>query len=321
MNVTNASGATITDDQGLGTIQNDDTASLVISRLYAGGGNSGRSSTTRRDLQKRKHDRKLPITPYSIQYAGATVNFGSNKVDLTSGSMLPAQYFLLQLGGGANGSPLSTPDDTGSIVMAATAGKVALVAGTSLLSGSGCPIAANVADFIGYGTTASCFEGSGPATAPSNRTADFRKAGGCTDTNDNSADFTVHDPGPRNTSAALNNCSAPAANLTITDITSVEGHGGSKVFAFTVSLSAPAQGADVVFDIATQDNTATTANNDYAARILSSQMIPVGQQTYNFEVVVNADTAVEADENFFVDVTNVSGARRNRWPGRWDDRK
>ncbi len=134
--------------------------------------------------------------------------FGSNKLDLDTGTIAPGQYFLVQLGGGANGSPLPTPDAIGSIAMAATAGKVALVAGTTSLSGNGCPLAASVADFVGYGTTADCFEGSGRAPAPSNTTADFRKAGGCTDTNDNAADFFVSAPFPRNTSSPFNNCVA-----------------------------------------------------------------------------------------------------------------
>src|SRR5205814_6402783 len=73
-------------------------------------------------------------------------------------------------------------------------------------------------------------------------------------------------------------------------------------------LSAPAQGADVTFDIATQDNTATTANNDYAAKSLTSQSIPAGQTAYSFTVTINGDNSIEPDETFFVNVTNVAGA-------------
>ena len=47
VNVTNVVGATVLDDIGQGTIQNDDTANLVISQLYGGGGNTApRSHTT-----------------------------------------------------------------------------------------------------------------------------------------------------------------------------------------------------------------------------------------------------------------------------------
>src|SRR6266478_3205243 len=45
-----------------------------------------------------------------------------------------------------------------------------------------------------------------------------------------------------------------------------------------------------------------------AARTLTNQVIPAGQQTYTFTVNVNGDTTVENNETFFVNVTNVSGA-------------
>jgi uncharacterized protein (TIGR03437 family) len=311
VNVTNISGATAVDSQGQGSIQNDDTANLVISQVYGGGGNTGaqfakdfveifnRGSTTVR----------FATTAYSVQYAGATASFGASKVDLTSGTIAPGQYFLVQLSGGANGAPLPTPDATGSIAMAASAGKVALVTGTTALSGSGCPLAATVSDFVGYGTTANCFEGSGRVAAPSNTTADLRKAGGCTDTNENAADFLALAPFPRNTNSPVNSCSAgsPPA-LTINDVTVTEGNSGTTTATFTVSLSAPAPSTDISFDIATQDNTAATADGDYVAKTLTNQLMLAGQQTYTFNVSINADTVVENDETFFVNITNAFGA-------------
>jgi hypothetical protein len=64
----------------------------------------------------------------------------------------------------------------------------------------------------------------------------------------------------------------------------------------------------VTFDIATQDNTATVADNDYVPRSLTAQTIPVGQQFYTFDVTVNPDGNIEQNETFFVNVSNVSGA-------------
>ncbi|MBA2702643.1 MAG: lamin tail domain-containing protein [Blastocatellia bacterium] len=312
VSVSNVVGATVIDGQGQGTIQNDDTATLVISQLYGGGGNAGAQYTNDfvEIFNRSTTTINFAVTPYSVQYAGATATFGSNKVDLTSGTIAPGQYFLVQLSsGGANGVALPTPDATGSINMAAAAGKVALVAGTTSLTGSGCPLPGTVADFVGYGTTANCFEGSGRAPAPGNTTADLRKNGGCTDTNDNAADFLLTAPFPRNTSSPLNNCTpGTPPNLTINDVSVVEGNSGTTTATFTVSLSAPAPSTDVTFDIATQDNTATTANSDYVAKTLTSQVIPAGQTTYSFTVTVNGDVAIEPNETFFVNVTNVTGA-------------
>ncbi|MGI9065094.1 MAG: Calx-beta domain-containing protein [Pyrinomonadaceae bacterium] len=319
----NVLGATIDDGQGQGTIQNDDTANLVISQVYAGGGNSAAQFTNDfiEIFNRGTTTINFSATPYSIQYAGATANFGSNKTNLTSGTISPGKYFLVQLSsGGAIGTALPAADASGSINMAATAGKVSLVVGTASLPVSTCPgddggapfnpNNPNAADFVSYGGPAICYEGPiGPAPAPSATAAEFRKAGGCTDTNDNAADFFVHAPGPRNTSSPLNTCTPGAPpNLSINDVTVAEGNNGSTILTFTVSLSAPARSTDITFDIATQNNTAATANNDYVARSLLGQIIPAGQQTYTFDVTVNADTAIEPDETFLVRVTNVSGA-------------
>ena len=75
-----------------------------------------------------------------------------------------------------------------------------------------------------------------------------------------------------------------------------------------MSLSAPAAGGGVSFDIATADDTATVGDNDYVASSLAGQTIPEGSSTYQFDVTVNGDTGIEANESFFVNVTNVTGA-------------
>src|SRR5882724_5369507 len=97
-------------------------------------------------------------------------------------------------------------------------------------------------------------------------------------------------------------------NLSINDVSQAEGNAGTTTFTFTVSLSAPALAGGVTFDIATQDNTATTADSDYVARSLTGQTILQGNQNYSFDVTVNGDTSTEPNETFFVNVTNVTGA-------------
>ena len=310
VNLTNVSGAGLSDGTGQGTIQNDDAAKLVISQVYGGGGNSGASFSNDfvEIFNRGTTTISFAATPYSVQYAAATANFGSSKVDLTSGTIAPGQYFLIRLSsGGANGSPLPTPDTTSGINLAAAAGKVALVSGTSALNGSGCPFAGSVADFVGYGATADCFEGAGRAPAPGNTTAVLRKMGGCADSNDNAADFLATLPNPRNTASTINDCNAPP-DVTIDDVTIAEGDAGSAVATFTVSLSRPAPAAGVTFDIATQNDTATTSDNDYVPNNLVAQTITAGDTAYTFNVTVNGDMTVEPDETFFVNLSNVTGA-------------
>ncbi|MCC7306375.1 MAG: PxKF domain-containing protein [Acidobacteria bacterium] len=104
------------------------------------------------------------------------------------------------------------------------------------------------------------------------------------------------------------NCPPLPPDLSITNVTHNEGNSGTTTFSFTVSLTAPAPPGGVTFDIATADNTATTADNDYVARSLSLQTINAGGTSYTFDVLVNGDTTPEANERFSVNVTNVTGA-------------
>jgi hypothetical protein len=96
--------------------------------------------------------------------------------------------------------------------------------------------------------------------------------------------------------------------LSIADVSQAEGNAGTSVLTFTVSLNQPAPFGGVTFDIATADNTATDADNDYEPRTLTTQTIAEGQSSYTFDVTVNGDTVFEAHELFLVNVTNVTSA-------------
>jgi hypothetical protein len=99
------------------------------------------------------------------------------------------------------------------------------------------------------------------------------------------------------------------ALLSVNDVSVLEGSSGSSVVVFfTVSLSQPATGAGVTFDVATQDNSATTAGNDYAGVTLTGQTIPAGSSSAIFNVTVNGDAAMEPNETFFFNVTNITNA-------------
>ncbi|MBX7185203.1 MAG: cadherin-like beta sandwich domain-containing protein, partial [Vicinamibacteria bacterium] len=100
----------------------------------------------------------------------------------------------------------------------------------------------------------------------------------------------------------------PPLSLSINDVALAEGNAGTTTFTFTVSLTAPANPGGVTFDIATADNTATTADNDYVANSLTGQTIPAGSSTYSFSVTVNGDAVIEPNQTFFVNITNVTGA-------------
>ena len=174
---------------------------LVISQLYGGGGNTG--ATFRNDYVEIYNPTGISfnLAGWSLQYASATGTSWTNKQPL-GGTIAPGEYFLVQLAsGGANGASLPVSANiTGDINMSATTGKVALVNNSVSLSGS-CPNGADpdIVDFLGYGSSASCFEGATRAPAPSNTTALFRKQNGGQDTNQNGDDFQTGAPNPRRT--------------------------------------------------------------------------------------------------------------------------
>jgi hypothetical protein len=171
---------------------------VVISQVYGGGGNSGATYTHDFIELYNQTSSSVDLTGWSVQYASATGT--SWQVTGLSGSIASGGYYLIQQAAGAGGTtPLPAPDATGSIAMSATAGKVALANNTTALSGA-CPTESVIVDFVGFGSTANCYEGSGPAPAPSNTMAIFRKDGGNQDTDNNSDNFETGIPNPRNSS-------------------------------------------------------------------------------------------------------------------------
>jgi predicted extracellular nuclease len=104
---------------------------------------------------------------------------------------------------------LPTPDAVGTIGMAASNGKVALVRSLVALAGA-CPTGGDLVDLVGYGE-ANCSEGGLTAPGPGANTSAVRAQNGCVDTNNNGANFgTASPPTPRNSASPLNDCTPPA---------------------------------------------------------------------------------------------------------------
>lgn len=183
------------------------SSSVVISQVYGGGGNSG--ATWKNDFIELFNRSSLPVdvTGWTVQYASSAGTSWQKSSNL-SGVIQPGQYFLVQMAAGSGGTTsLPTPDSIGTIAMSATSGKVALVNNSAALSGT-CP--SSVIDLVGFGT-ANCYEGSGPTVTLTNLTAAIRKDGGCTDTDDNAADFAALTAAPRNSASPVNVCNGPAS--------------------------------------------------------------------------------------------------------------
>lgn len=173
----------------------------VIASIYGAGGNAGTTYLSDYIVLFNPTASAVSLSGWSVQYASATGTSWSGLTILPNFSLQSGQYFLIQeASGGAVGSALPTPDATGNINLSTNAGKVALASTTNLLSGTN-STGTNIVDFVGYGSTANSYEGSGPAPAPSATLALIRKNNGYTDTNDNAADFTTGAANPLNSSS------------------------------------------------------------------------------------------------------------------------
>ena len=199
---------------------------VVISQVYGGGGNSG--AIYRNDFIEVFNAGSAPVSlaGWSVQYASATG--ASWAVTALSGVLQPGQYYLVQEAVGAGGTTsLPTPDATGTLALSATAGKVALLSTTTALT-SATPSGPSLIDLVGFGA-AGAYE-TAPTPAPSNTLAVLRVLNGCTDTDNNGADFVAGTPLPRNTATASNRCGVTINAPIVTTCPSflvVAGSGGS----------------------------------------------------------------------------------------------
>ena len=205
-------GTTLTQVSGF-TVATDGVcgATLMISGVYGAGGNAG--ATLNADYVELHNPGLTPVAlgGMALQYASATGN-SWQATPLPSVSVPAGGYFTVRVSTvGTNGAAF-TADHVAlpAIAMAATAGKVALTPYTTAIpTGTVCPIAATL-DFVGYGTTANCFEGTAATPAPSTTLAVFRAGAGCTDANANNTDFATALPAPRTGATAPLVCQCTA---------------------------------------------------------------------------------------------------------------
>jgi hypothetical protein len=185
------------------------SSDIVISQVFAGGGNSGASYTNDFVELFNRGSSAVDLSSWTIQYASAS-GTAWQATPLT-GSVAPGRYFLVQLASAAAvGAPLPTPDVTGTTNLAVSGGKIAAVRNATALSCGGsagsCSATSAVADLIGYGA-ATDYEGQDAAGALSSSTAAVRAGSGCTDTDQNASDFSSAAPTPRNSTTTAAQCS------------------------------------------------------------------------------------------------------------------
>ena len=196
------------------------STTLVISQVYGGGGNAGAPFNADFVELHNISGAAQSTSGLSMQYASAgNTGTWTGVFALPTASIPAGGYYLIRMStigtvGAALPATDAAPAAGNEIAVSATSGRVALVNGTTALSA--CPTA-GVIDLVGFGTS-NCFENTATA-ALSNTTAALRNTNGCTETNNNQADFTVGAPAPRNSATSAVTCGAASPTLTATALT------------------------------------------------------------------------------------------------------
>ncbi|MEZ0449755.1 ExeM/NucH family extracellular endonuclease [Cellulomonas sp. ICMP 17802] len=200
------------------------TPRVLINEVYGGGGNSGATYTN--DFVELVNATSAPVdlTGWSVQYASATG--ASWATTPLTGTIAPGAAYVVVEAAGAGGTTPVTGAVTGTLALSGTAGKVALVSSTAALTCAGlaCPVLDQVVDFVGYGSTATGYAGSGPALGASNTQSVTRDAT-LTNTPNNATDFTAANPTPGVVGGT------PPATPTAATIAQVQGTGATSPFA------------------------------------------------------------------------------------------
>ncbi len=93
----------------------------------------------------------------------------------------------------------------------------------------------------------------------------------------------------------------PVGDISVSDVTIIEGNSGTQTVTFTVTRTGA---APFSVDFSTADGTAS-AGSDYAATS-GTLTFADGQMTQTVTVTINGDTVFELNETFFLNLTNAS---------------
>ncbi len=177
---------------------------LVISEVY-GAGSSGATSVFQNDFVELHNTTASPISLLgkSLQaraVTGTGIPTTANVFPLPDVEVPAGGKFLVAgAGGTTNGAPLPTPDATSTLSLANNNGQVFLAGTTDPIDPNASPgsagnsFSAQVLDFVGWGNTATSFEGSVPGPGTGFLTGVARAADGA-DTDNNGPDLGLSSP-------------------------------------------------------------------------------------------------------------------------------
>jgi Ca2+-binding RTX toxin-like protein len=343
VNLSNAGGATIADGQAIGTITDDDTATISIDDVAVVEGNSGTTPAT------------FTVSLSTESASTVTVDWATDDGTATS----PGDYAA------DSGTVTFVAGDVSEDVVVDVNGDTIDEANETFTVDLSNPVGATIADGQGIGTitdddtaTISIDDVSVPegdsGTTPATFTVSLSTESASTVTVDwATADETATEPGDyvadsdtvtfapgdveepvvvdvngdtldeanETFTVDLSNAGGasiadgqgigrisdddPTPSISIGDVTVTEGNAGTVTASFPVSLSSQSGGA-VTVDYATANGTAT-APSDYEST-MGTLMFPATETSGQIDVTVNGDVLDEPKETFFVNLSAPSGA-------------
>src|SRR5712692_9011240 len=303
------------------------TDKIVISQIYGGGGTPGATYQNSFIEIFNRGTNTVDIGGWVFQFASSATGGFDKGVGFVSSRGIfvpPGQHLLIQLASsGSSGAPLpvtpdfdvsGTPPPPALPFVIGTSGKIAITKpGTGLLPGT-CPLPnSNVVDFVGYGSTANCFEGNGPVADQPNTLVALRKANGCTDTDNNANDFTVTAPNPRHGSSPFTSCGG-TIQFSSSSYTVNEGDGRVNI---TLTRSGDTTSSASV-SYATNDAAGLTNCNvfngiasprcDYENTVGTATWAAGDASAKTFSVAIVDDSYAEGTETFTIGLNSPSGA-------------
>jgi len=291
-------------------------SNIRISQIYTRGGESG--ATFQNDFIElfNRGNVDVDISGWSLNisnFSGTPPNIqiSATNIKLSPAiSMIikPGGHLLIKFGGnGINGQPITISDiNLNPFPISDTGGQIVLVAKDKTLPFSYCPAAPDltgvVVDYVGYGT-AICYEGTVTLAPPPDK-ALWRVGGGCTDNNDNLADFSFATPNPSTRQDALRPCGAQSFSLIDFGAAQVdvsEDEGAAHILVTRIGdVSSPA-----TVDYFVSDNGASE-RTDYTTS-LGTLRFAAGETKKTFDILITDDLVPEVNEMGFLGLLNATG--------------
>lgn len=302
----------------LSTAQSTADPNIRISQIYTRGGGAG--ATFQNDYVELFNRGKTDVDingwslnisnfsgiPPNIQYSATNIKLFSS-----TGIMSPGSHLLIKFGGGGtNGQPITISDiNLNPFPLSDTGGQIVLLAKDKTLPFSYCPAAPDltgvVVDYVGYGI-AICYEGT-VTLAPPQDLALWRIGGGCTDNNDNLADFSFATPNPRTRRDSVTPCGAQSGSVIdfgAPQFEVSEDQGVAQIIVNRIGdVSSPA-----TVDYFISDNSASE-RTDYTTTLGTLRFAP-GETQKTFAVLITDDLMPEANEMAFLGLLNATGNAR-----------